>query len=239
MRRMTLILVALLSGCMTGDEYTGEHDEPADFEVGTGDGKADEADATFSRHDVVSDAVFTDYTSMTVAEVQAFLEASPYDNTSWLATYQAGGKSTAQMIVDAGTNHRINPIILLARMQVEATLVSKTVPPTKARINAALGCGCHDGQACYSAYAGLANQLECGADTMRKWYDGSIDGTGLWVKSVPDRTLDPLTVTPTNHATASLYAYTPWVLVGRGGNWLVWNVTRKYVSHAREMGWIE
>jgi hypothetical protein len=124
-------------------------------------------------------------------------------------------------------------------MQVEATLVSKTATPTKARINAALGCGCLDGQACWAEYAGLANQLECGAETMRTWYDRSIDGTGIWVKGVPDRTLDPITVTPTNHATASLYAYTPWVLVGRGGNWLVWNVTRKYVNHARAMGWID
>ncbi len=236
---MTLILVALLTGCMTGDEYTGEHDEPADFEVGAGDGKADEADATFSRHDVVSDAVFTDATSMTVAEVQAFLEASPYDNTSWLATYTSGSRTAAQMIVEAATNHDISPLMLLSRMQVEATLVSKAARPSTSRINAALGCGCHDGRACYSGYSGLAAQLECGADTLRKWYDASIEGDGIFNRGVAKRTLDPLTVTPTNHATASLYAYTPWVLVGRGGNWLVWNVTRKYVNHAREMGWID
>jgi hypothetical protein len=28
------------------------------------------------------------------------------------------------------------------------------------------------------------------------------------------------------------------VLVGTGGNWLVWNVTRKYVRHAQASGWI-
>src|SRR6185503_10451750 len=43
--------------------------------------------------------------------------------------------------------------------------------------------------------------------------------------------LDGLSVTPANHATAALYAYTPWVLTGQGGNWLVWNVTKKFVHH--------
>ena len=46
------------------------------------------------------------------------------------------------------------------------------------------------------------------------------------------------TVTPANHATASLYAYTPWVLVGRGGNWLVWNISKKYVKYAEDEGLI-
>ena len=41
-----------------------------------------------------------------------------------------------------------------------------------------------------------------------------------------------------NHATASLYAYTPWVLVNTGGNWLVWNITRKYEQHAIAEGYI-
>ncbi len=50
------------------------------------------------------------------------------------------------------------------------------------------------------------------------------------------RTLDPRPITPKNRAPASLYAYTPWVLVNRGGNWLVWSVTRKYVRHAIAKG---
>ena len=42
--------------------------------------------------------------------------------------------------------------------------------------------------------------------------------------------------TPANHATATLYAYTPWVLVGSGGTWLAWNVTRKYERYAENAG---
>ena len=35
---------------------------------------------------------------------------------------------------------------------------------------------------------------------------------------------------PKNAATAALYTYTPWILEGSGGNWLFWNVYRKYIS---------
>ena len=63
-------------------------------------------------------------------------------------------------------------------------------------------------------------------------------GSGQWRKGTARRTLDPRTVTPANDATAALYAYTPWVLVGTGGTWLAWNVTRKYVRHAETAGFL-
>jgi hypothetical protein len=52
-----------------------------------------------------------------------------------------------------------------------------------------------------------------------------------WGYDKPKKTNDPLTVTPENKATAALYTYTPWVLEGQGGNWLFWNVYRKYTHH--------
>jgi hypothetical protein len=54
-------------------------------------------------------------------------------------------------------------------------------------------------------------------------------------------------VLPANRSSAILYTYTPWVLPGKGGNWLFWNVWRRYASalgYARGMsfpfneGWI-
>lgn len=231
--KFAVVLMFVLSACMTvGEEPTaGGSDEPADYEV---DESADGLTATFSQNNVVDDALFTG--SMTVTDVQKFLEQSPYNNRSWLADYTAGGKTAAQLIVDAATSERISPMMLLARMQVEASLVSKTARPTQSRIDKALGCGCPDGSGCSASYRGFGPQLVCGAKTLRKWYDASAAGNGIWNKGVAKRTLDPKTVTPANNATASLYAYTPWVLVGSGGNWLVWNVTRKYVRHADAKG---
>lgn len=229
------LLCVLVAACTVGgeDEELG-HDEPSDYEVDPDDGKGDGVAAVFNQHDVVGDDLFVG--TMSVADVQKFFEQTPYANRSWLADYTVGGKSAAQLVVEAATAENIHPMMLLTRMQVEASLVSKTTRPSQYRIDRALGCGCPDGSGCSSAYRGFGPQLVCGAEVMRKWYDGSISGEGQWRKGVSGRTLDPRTVTPANHATASLYAYTPWVLVGRGGNWLVWNVARKYVRHAEALG---
>lgn len=237
MKVVALAVLFALGACAVGEEEGDEemgHDEPADYEVDPDDGKGDGVAAVFNQNDVVGDDLFLG--SMTVADVQKFFERSPYGYRSWLADYSAGGKTAAQLVVDAAASRGVHPLMLLSRMQVEASLVSKTTRPTQYRIDRALGCGCPDGGGCSSSYRGFGPQLQCGADILRKWYDGSVAGDGLWVRGRAKKTLDPKTVTPVNHATASLYAYTPWVLVGRGGNWLVWNVTRKYVRHAEALG---
>jgi len=70
--------------------------------------------------------------------------------------------------------------------------------------------------------------VNCGVRPSRfSLRNASVDGSGQWRKGHTSRTLDPTNVTPATNATAALYAYTPWVLPYRGGNWLVWNVTRK------------
>lgn len=236
---IAVVCALVLGGCVAGEEDAPQgSDEPADYEPVTADGKADGVPAVFDQNNVVSDDLFVDDGQFTVAEIQAFLEDSPYDTRSFLADYTVDGVSAAQAIYDAATSQNIHPMMLLARMQVEASLVSKTARPSTSRMDRALGCGCPDGAACASQYRGFAKQLACGAKILRKWYDGSIDGSGQFRMGRSTRTLDPRTVTPENHATASLYQYTPWVLVGRGGNWLVWNVTKKYVRHAVAAGYI-
>ena len=236
--RARILLFCVLAACATDDAEVGS-DEPLDYEVDTEDGKADGVPAVFNQHDVLGDDIFVNSGSMTVDEVQAFFEQSPYGNKSWLASFTVNGISAAQAVINAAEAENVHPLMLIARMQVEASLVSKTTRPTQYRIDRALGCGCPDGAGCSAAYRGFDKQLVCGARTMRKLYDASVSGAGQWRKGVARRTLDPRSVTPVNHASASMYAYTPWVLVGRGGNWLVWNVTRKYVRHAEAKGWLD
>ncbi len=232
MRRRLLLVLGLAAVLANGCAAEMDPGDPADeFDYSTeADGKSD--GASFNQHDVLSDELFTNASAMTAADVQSFFESSPYNNRSWLADYSVNGVSAAQLIVDAAEAQQIHPLMLIARMQVEASLVSKTVKPSQSRVDKALGCGCPDGGGCSSSFRGFGPQMQCGAETLRKWFDASVDGTGQWRKGVSRKSLDPRTVTPANHATASLYAYTPWVLVGSGGNWLVWNVTRKYVRHA-------
>ena len=237
--QVRVLLLCVLVACTAGDGDETLHDEPADFEVDPDDGKGDGVPASFHANDVVGDDIFVGGEAMDVAEVQKFFEESPYRNRSWLADYTADGVTAAEAVVRAARAENVHPLMLLSRMQVEASLVSKTVRPTQYRIDRALGCGCPDGGGCSASYRGFEAQLTCGARILRKWYDASVDGTGPWRKGKAKRTLDPRTVTPVNHAAASLYAYTPWVLVGSGGNWLVWNVTRKYVRHAESSGLLQ
>jgi hypothetical protein len=234
MRHLALVaLVACLAAC-AGETVDSDHEEAADFDVDPSDAKADGLPTSFDQNFVLSDALLTESLAMSVEDVQTFFEDNPYGTRSWLASYQADGVSAAEMVVEAAVAHDINPVVPIARMQVETSLVSKTTAPTTRLLDRALGCGCPDGGTCNPSYSGLRRQLDCGARTLRRWYDASIAGDGEWLKGRTRATLDKKRVTPTSHATATLYAYTPWVLVGSGGTWLAWNVTRKYVRHATE-----
>jgi len=242
MRAIQLIAaLSLFASCaVTVDDGSEpeEHEEMADFDVDPADGKGDGVSATFNQNDIITNDMLTTATAMSVEDVQKFFEVTPYGTRSWLASYSENGLTAAELVVQAAMTYEVNPLILIARMQCETSIVSKTTKPTQHAINRALGCGCPDGMTCNPNYAGLQKQLDCSARVHRKWFDKSIDGTGLWVQGVTKSTLDPKRVTPANHATASLYAYTPWVLVGRGGSWLAWNVTRKYARSAEARGLI-
>lgn len=240
-RLLALLLVTAACAAEPATSFP-DHDEPSDFDpVPEGEGgKADVAGipAVFDRHLVMTDELFGAATMIDAEGVQAFFEATPYGRRSWLADETIDGRRAADVIVEVAIAHELNPVVLLARMQVEKSLVAKSARPAQATIDWAFGCGCPDGRRCNEAYRGLARQLACAADTLRSRYDESVDGTGAWQRGVARRTLDPRSVTPASHATASLYAYTPWVQEGFGGNWLVWNVTRRYLRHADAQGWL-
>jgi hypothetical protein len=231
---LALAFALALPACAELGPYE-DHDELSDFDPvpPPDDGKGDVSGipAAFDRNLVIEDELFTDVDGLSAEELQAFFEDTPYHNRSWLADATVDGVAASEAIVSASRAAGINPVVMVARMQVEKSLVSKTVRPSASRVDYAFGCGCPDGHACSASYRGLDRQVECAATTLRRWYDGSVAGDGLWVKGKAKRTLDPLTITPKSHATASHYAYTPWVLTGRGGNWLAWNVTRRYLRH--------
>ena len=231
--RVVLVLAAvLLPTCAAGPP--NDHDEPSDFDPvdwSGPDGKADFSGvpATFDRNLIMDEVVFGT-AAVDADAVQAFLEHSPYGTRSWLADVQLDGMRFSDDVVAIADAAGLDPVVLLARMQVESSIVSATKQPSKSRIDRALGCGCPDAHGCSTAYLGLSGQLRCAGDVLAGKLSESEAGTGAWRKGHAKRTSDPLTVTPKSHATAALYAYTPWVLQGQGGNWLVWNVTRKFLK---------
>ena len=238
-----VLVFGLVSGCAdeppTTDAPAYEaHEEASDFvpvggdaQTKTGVGVSD----TFDRHQIVAEDFFVNTEAVSGDAIQAFFEESPYGR-SWLADARIGEERASDAIARESREAGINPILMLARMQVEKSLVSKAARPSQSSVDYAFGCGCPDGRSCSSAYRGLSKQVRCAADTLRGLHDDSTAGAGTWRKGSTRRSLDGRSVTPINDATAALYGYTPWVLEGRGGNWLVWNVVKRFTRHFEAMG---
>ena len=230
LRSLCIAPLFLLSACISSELGPYEdHDESEDYVEIAADIPG--ISSTFNKNNVLSDEMFTN-TTITAQQMQAFLENAPYFGgmRSWLADHTSNGVRASEALVAAARAENINPLMLLARMQVEKSVVSKRERPSQRTRDYTMGCGCPDNRACNPEFKGFDKQMACAARTMRRHFDGSENGTGQWRKQKSRKTLDPIRVTPANHATASLYAYTPWVLTGRGGNWLVWNVTKKYAA---------
>lgn len=221
------------------EPYT-EHSEASDLvEVTEAQGKLDGITSSFEPNHVMAENFFLARDMLTASQVQAFLEETPYGTRSWLADEVVGGLPASAVIVDVSYEQGVNPLVMLARMQVEKGLISKTERPGGNSVDFAFGCGCPDYRSCSEAYRGFANQIRCAAETLRALHDASVDGSGQWRAGASKRTLDGLYVRPENHATAALYGYTPWVLRGRGGNWLVWNITLRFARHLEDKGVID
>ena len=240
-RIASLLLVAgaaALSACALGSAEAPDDpnttDEPGDAatpepepESPPPDGKV--MPGAFNKDVVMWDKHFT--APMAADNIQRFLDVSPYGNRTWLATEVIDGKPLAEVLEAIGAEFQINPLILMARMQAEKSAIAATARPAASDIDYLLGCGCPDQRSCAPQYKGLANQLRCAARTLRTHFDASVAGTGAWRKGLAKRTSDNIAVTPGNHSTAALYAYTPWV--NNGGNRLVFTVTLKFTQHAQ------
>ena len=184
----------------------------------------------FAQNHPMSDSFFQDYDALSEQGVQTFFEESPYGR-SWLANFTANGKLASKIVFEQAQRYKINPIVLLSRMQVESSLVAAANKPAQHLIDRAMGCACPDGQACGRGSLGFERQITCGAQKFRELFDLSANGSGWWRKGLGKSTLDGYWIVPQSHASASLYAYTPWVLVGSGGTWLAWKTARLFDSH--------
>ncbi len=195
-------------------------------------GKAD-GNHFMSSH-LIEEHLFVDAEYMTVEQVQEFLDFPPYSHRSYLANYWEEGQFASEIIVDAATEYQINPLVILVKLQVEASLIY-ALAPSDFQVNRAMGCGCLDGvYGCPYGPKGFKGQIECGASLLREYIDALDNGFPTpsgWEVGISKKSQDGETITPKNMATAALYTYTPWVLEWEGGNWLFWNVYQRYSEH--------
>ncbi len=163
---------------------------------------------SFKRDYIMSDEEFTDYNSMTTADIQSFL-----DRKGSVLKNNVGSVNPAAAIYAAAQKHKINPKVLVARLQTEQGLISKKTA-TQKKLDWALGVGCYDSGNWNQNFKGFDKQIDGAASTFRRHFD-----SGNKTKKV-----DGTTVNCKSSATYSLYMYTPHF----GGNELNWKVYKGY-----------
>jgi nucleoid-associated protein YgaU len=172
----------------------------------------------FQKDYLISDSTLTDSSTMTVAQIQKFLEsrksvlAKPYR-----------GSSPAKMIYDAAKKYGINPQVLLTRLQCEQGLISKKTA-TQKQLDWALGVGCYDSGNWNQKFKGFDKQIEYAAQTYRRHYDAAKARLDRGEKITMN--IDGQQVTVKNAATYSFYKYCPHFQ----GNKLFYDVWRGYRS---------
>lgn len=170
----------------------------------------------FQKDNLISDFSLTNTNTMTVSQIQAFLDqkgsvlAKPYR-----------GSTPSQMIYNAAKKYGINPQVLLTRLQCEQGLISKK-SATEKELDWALGVGAYDSGNWNQNYKGFDKQVEGAAQTYQRHY--------LDAKARLDRgervtmTIDGQSVEVKNASTYAFYKYCPHF----NGNKLFYDVWRGY-----------
>jgi hypothetical protein len=189
----------------------------------------------------ITDAILEDSNAMTVYQVRDLLDekgsflATP-DITTQIIDTDGVTWQPAQTIFDLAQKYTVNPQLILVTMQKEDGLITSNIQPPPG----------HDGfmgaKGCPSQT--LRGQLDCGVSRFRN-YLTQLDSTGVtpggWQVGVPKKTCYPsncsienISVTPANRATAALWTYTPVVgtywggapnVLGTSGNVQIWSGT--------------
>lgn len=199
-------------------------------------------DGQFDPANVFDNATFTDGEHTDAAEFQTFLEKNnPYDRPSFLETYSSNGVRASAALVKAGREYQINPIVLLAYAQATQGLVGlRDYPFPTDRVEYVFRCGCLQSGVCLPELAGFDRQIECVARALRDSLTAIAANQttpGGWGPNRDSITLDGITITPANPATAALYDRTPRVAEGKeGGTWILWNLFNLYASQLNYHG---
>ncbi len=156
---------------------------------------------SFNKNLLISNSVFTDYNSMSVNEIQKFLEK----HNSILSSYKQNGISASEIIFNAAKKYKINPAVILTTLQKEEGLITEHSYDSYA-INYAMG---------YHRPSSFTDQVYGGTKLLRDGYDYLAAKYGWKVGKSHKTEDDPKyidnVVIPENKATASLYLYTPYI----------------------------
>jgi peptidoglycan hydrolase CwlO-like protein len=168
-------------------------------EQATRDGGS-EPPTSFPPNNVVSDAKFMASGSMSVEQVQSFLNGQAGDLKSYSGPDHSGAtKTAAQMIAEAAVEFGVSPKVIIVTLQKEQSLIGRPNPSQYA-LDWAMGCGKAESFT-ITSFKGFGNQVYNGARVLMKNRAGWRTG-----KMLP---IDGNAVYPENASTYSLYRYTP------------------------------
>ncbi len=166
----------------------------------------------FNPNTVIAEEVFRDTRSMTLEQVQQFLESQPGTLARYRAKDHTGvEKSAAEIIHEASVRWGVSPKVVLATLQKEQSLLTR-VRPTQTAYDWAMGCGKTDSRT-FTKYEGFGMQVWCGAEKLANLGRGWRPGISM--------TIDGSVIHPTNAATYGLFRYTPH-LSGTMSFWLIY-----------------
>lgn len=187
----------------------------------------------FDPGNIMSDAVMSNKDSMSVQQIQSFLDSkNPCNNTNthmanWyphlnytirdgkfvcMAKDTFNGKSAAQIIWKAAQDYSINPQFIMVLLEKEQGLITDTWP-NHVQYRTATGFGCPDTAACDSQYFGLENQIRNAANLFRTVLNGGWSNYPVgqtYVQYHPNTWCGGTVVNIQNRATSALYRYTPY-----------------------------
>jgi hypothetical protein len=213
------------------------------FAVGSSTVSANSAAAassitTFDAGNIITDAQMFNFTTMSVADIQSFLDSKvaacdPAAAAPCLKDYRidtrdiaavanrcpgnitgAANQSAAEIIYAVSRACEVNPQVLLVTLQKEQGLITNT-SPTAGQYKIAMGYGCPDTAPCDATYYGFLNQVYQAAYAFDK-YTKSPDQYTAYQPGVrtiaynPKASCGTATVNIQNSATAALYFYTPY-----------------------------
>ncbi|OGY44446.1 MAG: hypothetical protein A2729_02165 [Candidatus Buchananbacteria bacterium RIFCSPHIGHO2_01_FULL_39_14] len=160
----------------------------------------------FNPHFILTNEELTDYHSLSLSEIQYFLE----NKNSVLAKlilpdYQGVNKKAAEIIWQAAQESQINPRVLLATLQKEQSLITD-LDPSQNQLDKAMGYRCPDDGVCSPKTLSFGKQVDGAAWQFRQY----LNQPNLWTYQAGQQyEIDGYQITPVNQATAGFYNYTP------------------------------
>jgi hypothetical protein len=192
----------------------------------------------FNPNYILDDNEINDCTSMTLADIQQFLN----DRGGFLASYKTNSclpedvtfglpcsgpvVSAAQIIFDRAVTNRINPKFILVLLQKEMSLVEKK-SVSQSSLDWAVGYGCFDGQTCKERFRGFWKQINSATLQFRDYMDNPQSysfkiGQSYFIDN-GNSGYPAQTVIPQNQATCAFYTYTPHVYNGNYNFYKIWS----------------